>query len=134
FHHMMLRKLGLVGRRELAAADDELLAGLGPVLSEVETDMTLFCRRLAQLPVDRMRFDGLRDAYYGEPDSAYQLIANDWLALYAARIRAERLDDGERRARMDAVNPLYVPRNYLLQEVIDATERGDRAALPEILD
>jgi len=35
---------------------------------------------------------------------------------------------------MEAVDPLYVPRNYLLQEVIDATERGDRTALPEILD
>ena len=35
---------------------------------------------------------------------------------------------------MDAINPLYVPRNYLVQEVIEATERGDRAALPELLD
>jgi uncharacterized protein YdiU (UPF0061 family) len=33
---------------------------------------------------------------------------------------------------MDAVNPLYVPRNYLVQQVIEATERGDRAALPEL--
>jgi uncharacterized protein YdiU (UPF0061 family) len=35
---------------------------------------------------------------------------------------------------MDAINPLYVPRNYLVQEVIEATARGDRAALPELLD
>jgi serine/tyrosine/threonine adenylyltransferase len=27
-----------------------------------------------------------------------------------------------------------VPRNYLLQQVIDATTAGDRAALPELLD
>src|SRR5262249_34431693 len=27
-----------------------------------------------------------------------------------------------------------VPRNYLVQEVIEATERGDREALPELLD
>jgi uncharacterized protein YdiU (UPF0061 family) len=32
---------------------------------------------------------------------------------------------------MDAVNPLYVPRNYLLQETIEA---GTRAAIAEILD
>ena len=35
---------------------------------------------------------------------------------------------------MDAINPLYVPRNYLLQEVIDATEKGDRTKLAEIVD
>ena len=35
---------------------------------------------------------------------------------------------------MNAINPLYVPRNYLVQEVIEATERGDRDALPELLD
>jgi len=35
--HMMLRKLGLHARRDFAAADEELLAGLGPVLGEVET-------------------------------------------------------------------------------------------------
>jgi uncharacterized protein YdiU (UPF0061 family) len=27
-----------------------------------------------------------------------------------------------------------VPRNYLAQQVIEATERGDRSALPELLD
>jgi len=35
---------------------------------------------------------------------------------------------------MDAINPRYVARNYLVQEVIEATERGDRAALPALLD
>jgi uncharacterized protein YdiU (UPF0061 family) len=35
---------------------------------------------------------------------------------------------------MDAINPRYVPRNYLVQQVIEATEAGDRAALPELLD
>jgi uncharacterized protein YdiU (UPF0061 family) len=35
---------------------------------------------------------------------------------------------------MLAINPLYVPRNYLVQQVIEATEGGDRTALPELLE
>jgi uncharacterized protein YdiU (UPF0061 family) len=61
-------------------------------------------------------------------------MLRDWLACYATRVRLEAIDDVERRARMDSNNPLYVPRNYLLQQVIEATEAGDREALPEIID
>jgi serine/tyrosine/threonine adenylyltransferase len=135
FRHMMLRKLGLHGHRDFAAADEELLASLGHVLVEVETDMTLFYRRLAQVPVERLDdIDPLRDAYYATPDTTYRAMLRDWLSRYADRIRAERVTDAERRARMEATNPLYVPRNYLLQEVIDATAAGDRKALPELLE
>jgi uncharacterized protein YdiU (UPF0061 family) len=58
----------------------------------------------------------------------------NWLAAYAQRIRAEQIDDRERANRMNAINPLYVPRNYVVQRVIDATESGDRSALPELMD
>jgi uncharacterized protein YdiU (UPF0061 family) len=139
YRHGNLRKLGLCGRRDTAADDDELLTSLGALLLDLETDLTLFYRRLAAVP--RAASPGqalavLRDAYYA-PDAitaAHEAAIADWLRRYAARLDAEGLGDGERRRRMDAVNPLYVPRNYLVQEVIEATERGDRAALPELLD
>ena len=35
---------------------------------------------------------------------------------------------------MNAINPIYVPRNYVVQQVIEATERGDRTQLLELLD
>ena len=128
--HMMLRKLGLSGRRDTAVVDDGLLVGLQQVLSIVETDMTLFFRALADAPT----VDSLRVAHYEDVTASDAAVIESWLEAYRERCRAERLDDAERRARMTAVNPLYVPRNYLLQEVIDATEAGDRTALPEILD
>ena len=139
YRHTNLRKLGLAGRRDTEADDDELLTSLGELLLEVETDLTLFYRRLARVP--RAASPGealavLRDAYYA-PDAltaTYEARLAGWLGRYAARLAVEELDDAERARRMDAVNPLYVPRNYLVQEVIEATERGDRAALPELLD
>ena len=49
--HTSLRKLGLAGRRDTWADDDELLASLGALLVEIETDMTVFFRLLARVPV-----------------------------------------------------------------------------------
>jgi uncharacterized protein YdiU (UPF0061 family) len=141
--HTSLRKLGLCGRRDLEADDDELLASLGALLLEVETDLTLFHRRLARVPRTSSPGEALatlREAYYA-PDAitaVQEAAIAGWLRRYAARIEIEAidngLDDAERRRRMDAINPRYVPRNYLVQQVIEATERGDRAALPELLD
>jgi uncharacterized protein YdiU (UPF0061 family) len=139
YRHTNLRKLGLCGRRDTAADDDELLTSLGALLLEIETDMTLFYRRLAQVPRGSSPGEALatlREAYYA-PDAitaAQEAAIADWLRRYAARIEIEAIDDAERGRRMDAINPLYVPRNYLVQQVIEATARGDRAALPELLD
>jgi uncharacterized protein YdiU (UPF0061 family) len=139
FHrHGSLRKLGLTGRRDTWTDDDDLLGSLGALLIEIETDMTLFFRRLAAAPIGDpgAAAAALGEAYYAaDAITAVQGASiRGWLERYAARVAAEGISEPERRARMDAVNPCYVPRNYLVQEVIEATARGDRAALPELLD
>ncbi|HEX7841746.1 MAG TPA: YdiU family protein [Kofleriaceae bacterium] len=136
--HSSLRKLGLSGRRDTWTDDDDLLASLGALLVEIETDMTIFFRALATAPVHDAgaAVAALGDAYYA-PDaitSVQHAAIRGWIERYAARLAVEGVGDAERRRRMDAVNPRYVPRNYLVQQVIEATERGDRAALPELLD
>jgi serine/tyrosine/threonine adenylyltransferase len=120
YRHTMLRKLGLTGRAETAAEDDALLASLSQLLLEVETDMTLFFRGLAS--------GNLEPAYYTAPTPMQRRLTDAWLARWEARREPDSL------ATMAAVNPLYVPRNYLVQEVIEKVEAGDRAALPELLD
>ncbi len=139
--HSMLRKLGLVGRLETSAADDTLLGELEPLLGMTETDMTLFFRGLADLPIaapltDAHVFAAMRDAYYDAEGggAGSRAMLGAWCRRYAARAQAEGIAEPERRARMHAVNPLYVPRNYVVQECIEATERGDRGALPALLD
>jgi uncharacterized protein YdiU (UPF0061 family) len=136
--HGTLRKLGLSGRRETSADDDDLLGSLGALLVEVETDMTVFFRALARAPVrdPGAAVAALGEAHYdpGAVTAVQHAALRGWIERYAARLVVEGIDDAERRHRMDAVNPRYVPRNYLVQQVIEATERGDRAALPELLD
>ncbi len=128
--HSMLRKLGLSGRADTQSDDDELLSTLASMLVEIETDMTLFFRRLA----GPLTVAQLEPAYYQRLADVQRERVTRWLAAYAQRIRAEKIDERERAERMNACNPLYVPRNYLVQQVIDATERGDRAGLPELMD
>ena len=137
YRHTMLRKLGLSGLRTHATEDDDLLAGLGALLVDVETDMPLFFRLLAQVPAtadSETAFAVLGDAYYELPTPVQKAQLGRWLLAYAQRIRVEGTDDAARRARMDAINPLYVPRNYLVQQVIEATEAGDRSQLAELLE
>ncbi len=132
-----LRKLGLIGTVATALEDDELLTTLGEMLVATETDMTLWFRRLAHVPVGAgvdTALEVLGEAYYGGPPPVVRAMLGRWLDAYARRLDREPLEPGERRQRMDAINPLYVPRNYLVQEVIDATEAGDRTALPDLLD
>jgi uncharacterized protein YdiU (UPF0061 family) len=131
YRHTMLRKLGLSGRRETSGEDDELLTSLGALLVAISADYTLFFRALAA-PAPSV--ENLADAFYTEPDQLQRAMIATWLEHYTARAAYEGIDDAERAARMNAINPLYVPRNYLVQEVIEATERGDRAALPELMD
>jgi uncharacterized protein YdiU (UPF0061 family) len=46
-----------------------------------------------------------------------------WAAAYRARLQQEPGTDGERKARMDAVNPKYILRNYLAQKAIEQAEK-----------
>ena len=46
-----------------------------------------------------------------------------WAEAYRARLQQEQGTDSERKARMDAVNPKYILRNYLAQDAIEKAEK-----------
>ena len=48
------------------------------------------------------------------------------------QVDEEGLPSEERTAAMDACNPLYVPRNYLMQEAIEAVAAGNYEPLHEL--
>ena len=142
---MLSAKLGLGPLN--SEGDEALLADLFSLLQQAETDMTLFFRNLARVPVADAQDDALMspllDAFYvpevlapGAPHRE-RLIA--WLRRYAARVRLEEAggsapDPGIARiARMNAANPKYVLRNYLAQTAIDALAVGDASVLERLM-
>jgi uncharacterized protein YdiU (UPF0061 family) len=138
---MLHEKLGLDGEGD----DDGVVDDLPAMLQVTETDMPIFFRRLADLPIaagtpgeaDETRLVApLMDAFYA-PDSldrAKTAAVAAWVRRYAARVARDGVPGGVRRARMNAVNPKYVLRNYLAQLAIDAAEQGDPSRIHELQD
>lgn len=47
-----------------------------------------------------------------------------WLAIYRHRLLKDKVDNDERKQRMDAVNPRFVLRNSIAEDVIQAFDNG----------
>ena len=102
----MAAKLGV------AAPDAELVTDLLALLHAQQVDWTTFFRALPRgrardLFLDREAFDA-----------------------WAARWEAQRDPDAE----PDRVNPVYVPRNHLVDAALTAAEAGDLAPFHEMVD
>ncbi len=126
--------------------DRELIRELLQILPMVETDMTLFFRHLSSSSFesaqekepapteDRLR--PLHPVFYRPeqltPEYGSRLVT--WLDRYQQRLHKDNRAEHQRIRQMNAVNPLYVLRNYLAQEVIDRVEQGDFAPAMELLD
>lgn len=129
---MNARKLGLSQWR--ADEDDDLVTTLHALLADGEVDMTLFFRALSGLDPDEPSLEGLEHAFYDEGRlQSTRAAFDDWLARYAARLGDDPLPPEQRRQRMDAANPVYVPRNWLLQQAIDRAEQGDDSGVHELM-
>ena len=142
YRKMMADKLGIGAGS--ATADDPLVADLWPLLAQADVDMTLSFRGLATIesgadgPADHARLLAAVASGFYEPEAgaaaADRAALGAWLARYQARVREEGSPDMVRRARMHAVNPIYVPRNYLAQLAIDKAEAGDFSLVRDMLE
>jgi serine/tyrosine/threonine adenylyltransferase len=135
----------------LTRADKSLVDELFQVLTVVETDMTLFFRGLANVPVDVDPAEANDDALLAPLAGAYytpDALTGDarartlaWLRRYGDCVRQEGTTRDAagppailRKQRMDAVNPKYILRNCLAQLAIDDAEKGDSSRVLELLD
>ena len=129
---MLAAKLGC---QQWLPEDSELVNRLFDLLQQAEVDMTLFFRRLALVDVSAPDLTVLADAFYRDDlFCQYQPAFTQWLNDYSQRVLSEGVLPAERAARMNQVNPVYVLRNYLAQQVIDAAEQGNYQPIAELLD
>ena len=133
YQAMMASKLGLPGDE---AGDGGLFEDLFALLGGLETDMALFFRQLAAVDLANIDIEPLLPAYY-QPAALTPALRERtlaWLSRYAERVRRLGEPNEARVQRMNAVNPRFLPRNYLAQIAIDKAEAGDYSELHELMD
>ena len=124
--------------------DQVLTEGLLACFQLIETDMTIFYRNLAQLDINDIPHysdvhcvDIVRDSFYVVADTQTEIRLANWMRQYAMRLQHDYVLTGntheQKVARMNAVNPKYVLRNYLAQQAIDKAAQGDNSEIEKLL-
>ena len=122
----MRRKLGLTAAVCNEHEDRDLATDLHELMAAQGLDLTRTFRSLSR--VVRGDAEALRA-------ECTDLAAVDaWPDAYAARAAREQAPAAERAAAMDAVNPVYIPRNHLVDEAIIAGRRGDLGPFDRLVE
>jgi uncharacterized protein YdiU (UPF0061 family) len=112
---------GMAAKLGLDTPDAPLVQDLLALLHAQRVDFTRFFRALSA----HLRGGGAR-TLFAEPD-AFDAWAARWEALLPP-------DRSAVAAAMDRVNPVYVPRNHLVEEALAAATAGDTAPFHRLVD
>jgi len=124
----MRAKLGLSAGAGSDEEDRALIGVLLDLMDANEADFTLTFYHLSRLDAEST----------GRDEAARELFArsakfDDWLAKWRARLKRETQSDEARQGTMQAVNPVYIPRNHQIEAAIRAGEdRGDYSVFHEL--
>lgn len=124
YARQMRAKLGL---QTTHVTDQQLLDELLARMAADRVDFTIAFRRLGEFSTIT-ETSPLRDLFLDRE------AFDAWAARYRQRLLAERSDDAERRARMHAVNPKFVLRNYLAEQAIrQAEDHNDMSGIDTLM-
>ncbi len=126
YHAGLRRKLGLTSERE---GDANLGKDLLERMAANQADFTLTFRRLCDAAAGPEGDAGLRELF--RDPAAY----DSWAAGWRQRLTQEEISPIERAAAMRSVNPLYIPRNHMVEAALQAaTERQDYGPFEQLVD
>jgi uncharacterized protein YdiU (UPF0061 family) len=150
YKRLMTARLGLKTFKE--SDFEELYSELLDTLEALELDFNHFFRRLSYISFEELetegkrkdvagRFfhkEGLSGLVIGGEDEARSRMAK-WLDKWAARVKEDWPNSPEAKEErfkaMRAVNPKFIPRSWILDELIDRVEKkGEREILGHIMD
>jgi len=122
WYQRLAAKLGLQDDRP---PDQPLVEGLLTLMHNNRADFTLTFRRLADAV--RGQHTAFLDLFIDRP------AASAWLHQLLARHAQDSSAGQVRAAAMDRVNPLYVLRNHLAEQAIQAARQDDASGIDTLL-
>jgi uncharacterized protein YdiU (UPF0061 family) len=124
----MRAKFGLTADAGDEEEDRTLIAALFDVMHDNEADFTLTFYHLSCLGTESSPRDEEARNLFAQPATF-----DEWLARWRDRLKRERQNDAARQEAMQAVNPVYIPRNHQIEAAIRAAEdRGDFSVFHEL--
>jgi uncharacterized protein YdiU (UPF0061 family) len=121
----MRAKIGLQTRRD---DDKKLVDELFEIMAAGRADFTLTFHYLSTVAADSADRDGSVRSLFSDPAQF-----DHWAHQWRARLRQEDSVDATRQARMQAINPVYIPRNHRIEAAIRAAEdHGDFSLFHEL--
>lgn len=147
YNRLMTARLGL--KTQKPSDFDELFSELLDTMESLELDFNHFFRRLSGVEVANLETEQHRKSlaslfFHKEgvtglsqtEESAREAVAK-WLDRWRQRVLEDWGEDGdaEREAAMKAVNPSFIARGWVLDEVIDRIQKkDDRKILGQIMN
>ena len=124
YQNSMALKLGICN----AMPDDiKLIKDLLDIMAEDKMDYTLTFRYLSDLAGDDAR-NGIGDLVTLSEKFSF------WLERWKKRLLLDAQTSIQRQARMYAKNPVFIPRNHLIEEAIQAAEDGNLNPFHQLVD
>ena len=146
YTRLMRARLGLTSSKE--SDFEELFSELLDTMEALELDFNHFFRRLSSLKVSDLETEAQRKEsasifFHAEgvtglgntENSARERVAA-WLEKWRARVQEDWDDrDSERQREMRKVNPKFIPRSWILDELIQRVEHGgEREVLGRVME
>ncbi|MFN3580037.1 MAG: protein adenylyltransferase SelO [Pseudomonas sp.] len=128
YDSVMASKIGL---SQVDANSKELVEELLQLMAAANADYTLTFRRLAERAAPQRQFEGDSVAELAELPNSF----SNWIEKWQARLASDPVDADQRQQRMLHLNPAYIPRNHLVEEVIRAAvDNNDLGPFHNLVD
>ncbi|MCB1010485.1 MAG: YdiU family protein [Microthrixaceae bacterium] len=121
----LARKLGL----ESPPSDGSLFEDLLSTMQADRLDWTGTFRELART----LRVEATDDDGSGEAPAAHSEAMRQWIGRWRAELEAQGRPVGSTAEGMDEVNPLYIPRNHLVDDALSDATGGTLAGFEELV-
>ena len=119
---LMCEKIGLDGSNK---KNQSLLKKLLKIMMDNQSDYTLTFRNISDL------LRGNFDKFYEQFNNRKEI--DSWLIDWKAQLKEENEDIATLAENLDEINPAFIPRNHLIQEVIDEAYDNNFSKFSEMI-